>query len=73
MFNTNLDHSCTVGAQPQGWNAETDQARREARCNFAVEVSRDLNNSAQELVNAWNGDNGFANTLKQAGTSGNFF
>ena len=73
LFNDNLAHSCTVGAQPQGWNSETEQARKEARCLFAGEVAKDLNTSAQELVAAWDGDNGFADELKQAGTAGNQF
>jgi predicted lipoprotein len=73
LFNEQLDHSCTGSAQPDGWNSELDDYRKVARCNFAAEVARDISNSSTELLNAWNGSQGYANLLKQAGTNGSIF
>ena len=73
LFNEQLDHSCTTSTQPENWNNQTDEYRKVARCEFAVEAAHDINNSAQELITAWSGSNGFANTLKAAGSNGNQF
>ena len=73
LFNEQLNHSCTTSTQPENWDNQTDEYRKVARCEFAVEAARDVNNSAQELITAWSGSNGFANTLKAAGSSGNPF
>lgn len=73
LFNEQLNHSCTSSTQPDNWNNQTDDYRKVARCEFAAEVARDINQSAQELNTAWTGNNGFANTLKTAGAIGNKF
>jgi len=73
LFNTNLNHSCTTATVPEGWDNRTEQSRKIARCQFAREVASDINNNAQELVAQWSGENGFANELKTAGTTGNQF
>ncbi len=73
LFNDQLNHSCTTNTQPENWNSQTDEYRKVARCEFAVEAARDVSNSAQELISAWSGSNGFANTLKAAGSDGNQF
>lgn len=73
LFNEELNHSCTTSTQPENWDNQTDEYRKVARCEFAVEVAQDINNNAQELINLWAGEEGFANTLKAAGTEGNQF
>jgi len=73
LFNEQLDHSCTTSTQPENWNSQTDEYRKVARCEFAAEAARDVNNSAQELMTAWSGNDGFANALKAAGSAGNQF
>lgn len=73
LFNEQLNHSCTTSTQPENWDNQSDEYRKVARCEFAVEAARDVNNSAQELITAWSGSNGFASTLKAAGSSGNQF
>jgi predicted lipoprotein len=73
LFNEQLNHSCTTSTQPENWDNQTDEYRKVARCEFAVEAARDVNNSAQELIAAWSGNNGFASTLKAAGSTGNQF
>jgi predicted lipoprotein len=73
LFNENLNHSCTTSTQPDNWDNQTDDYRKVARCEFAVEVAQDIDNSAQELLTAWNGSDGFASTIKQAGGAGNQF
>ncbi len=73
LFNEQLNHSCTTSTQPDNWDNQTDEYRKVARCEFAVEVARDINNSSKELNTAWNGADGFANTLKSAGSAGNQF
>jgi predicted lipoprotein len=73
LFNEQLHHSCTTSTQPENWDNQTDEYRKVARCEFAVEAARDVNNSAKELITAWSGSNGFASTLKAAGSTGNQF
>jgi predicted lipoprotein len=73
LFNEQLNHSCTTSTQPENWDNQTDEYRKVARCEFAVEAARDVNNSAKELITAWSGDNGFASTLKAAGSIGSEF
>lgn len=67
LFNDNLNHSCSADRlAPAGWNERPEQERKVARCQFAVEVAKDLENSAQELSQAWQGENGYAQALKSA-------
>jgi predicted lipoprotein len=73
LFNEQLNHSCTTSTQPENWDNQTDEYRKVARCEFAVEAARDVNNSAEELITAWSGNNGFASILKAAGSIGNQF
>jgi predicted lipoprotein len=73
LFNEQLDHSCTSTTQPENWNSQSDDYRKIARCDFAGEFARDINNNAQQLLTAWQGANGYGNTLKQAGTTDSDF
>lgn len=73
LFNEQLNHSCTSSTQPDNWDNQTDEYRKIARCEFAVEVAQDINNSSQELNSAWSGADGFANALKTAGNEGSQF
>lgn len=67
LFNDNLNHSCSADRlAPAGWNERPEQERKVARCQFAVEVAKDLESSAQELNQAWQGENGYAQALKSA-------
>ena len=70
LFNQNLAHSCSADRlAPEGWNERSEQERRVARCQFAVEVAKDLENNSQELIDAWQGESGYAQTLKTADSS----
>ena len=73
LFNDELNHSCSSASQPDGWNNQTEQYRKVVRCEFAGEVAKDINNNAQILVDAWQGTDGYAAILKQAGTTGSDF
>lgn len=70
LFSDNLNHSCSSESfAPAGWNDKPEQERKVARCKFAVEVATDIQNSSQELVQAWQGTDGFAQKLKTADSS----
>ncbi|TWX50224.1 imelysin family protein [Colwellia hornerae] len=73
LFNEQLNHSCMTSTQPENWDNQTDGYRKIARCEFALEAARDVNNSAKELITAWSGNNGYASTLKAAGSIGSQF
>jgi len=73
LFNDDVNHSCTGAVQPENWNNETEQYRKLARCEFASEVALDVHNNANDLLAAWQGENGYGNKLKTAGTSGSEF
>lgn len=73
LFNENLNHSCTITAAPTGWDNLTDTQRKTSRCEYAVEVAQDIVTNADSLLSQWNNENGYANKLKQAGTSGSIF
>lgn len=67
LFNDNLAHSCSADRlAPDGWNERNEQERKVARCQYAVEVAKDLEVSSQELVEEWQGDSGYAQKLKTA-------
>lgn len=67
LFNDNLAHSCSADRlAPEGWNERDEQERKVARCQYAVEVAKDLANSSQELVEEWQGNDGYATKLKTA-------
>lgn len=68
LFNTNLDHACSAGTEPDGWDQLADAQRREQRCAYATEVADDLSNNAQTLLNEWNGADGYATSLRNAST-----
>ncbi len=70
LFNTELNHNCSASSAGQAlstWNTRTEQSRKIARCNFAVEAAKDLTLSGNELLSLWQGENGFALKLKLAG------
>jgi predicted lipoprotein len=72
LFNESLDHTCTGTIIPDNWNNQTEQYRKIARCEFAGEVASDVENNAQTLLTLWlgdNGNNGYAATLKSAGSN----
>lgn len=73
LFNENLEHSCETSAAPTGWNNLTNTERKTARCDFAVEVAKDIVNNADILLTQWNTTQGYATQLKQAGTSNSLF
>ncbi|NKF49326.1 imelysin family protein [Shewanella sp. WXL01] len=73
LFSQSLEHTCTGSVVPDGWDNRTDDSRRIARCEFAVEVATDINNNASELVSEWTAADGYAAKLKQAGTAGSEF
>ncbi|MBY5990903.1 imelysin family protein [Ferrimonas balearica] len=70
LFNPNLDHSCSATTAPAGWNDRPEAERALARCQFAVEVARDLNNNANTLVTEWAS---YGPLLKAAGQPGSAF
>ncbi len=73
LFNDNLAHSCTGTTQPESWNNQTEQYRKIARCEYAVEVAKDIENSSKVLLEDWSGSEGYANKLKSAGSEGSEF
>lgn len=77
LFNDKLAHSCTGPTKPEGWNNQTEQYRKVARCEFATEIAKDVRNNSQTLLTAWLGNGsdvaGYANRLKAAGTEGSEF
>ena len=73
IFSNNLGHSCTGTSIPPGWDDLMEHEQREARCEFATEVSSDINNNAQTLVSSWLADGGYASKLKQAGEENSIF
>ncbi|KPV97661.1 Imelysin [Pseudoalteromonas sp. P1-9] len=74
LFTEQLNHSCSVANDALAtWNNRSDSERRIARCEFAVEVASDLVDNSQVLLDKWNGDNGYAMTLKNAGEVGSSF
>jgi predicted lipoprotein len=74
LFNTSYAHNCSLENEALAdWNSRTEQSIRIARCEFATEVSKDLNENAQLLVSQWVAADGYANELKGAGEVGNTF
>lgn len=77
LFNDNLAHTCTGSTVPSEWNNQTQQYRKIARCEYATEVAKDIEVNAQALLTEWLGEdganNGYADTLKEAGTEGSNF
>lgn len=68
LFNDNLATSCTNSlVAPTGWDNRTPESQKIARCEFAIEVAKDIANSAQTLVTEWTKSDGFADKLKAAG------
>ena len=74
LYNTSLEHSCSATTPIlESWATMNSEQRRVTRCNFATEVSSDLVNNSQILLNQWLGDDGFAANLKLAGNPGSTF
>lgn len=72
LFNQNTAHSCSTQKDILNtWADKSDAQRITARCNFAVEVANDLNNSASLLVALWSGENGYGQVLQNAGQENN--
>lgn len=73
LFNENLASSCDVNTGPTVWNTFSDTERKVARCEFAAEVAKDIENNADTLLAEWNTTDGYAAQLKAAGTSDSIF
>ena len=76
LFNEQIGHSCSetsAGEILADWDNKTEQERKVLRCQFAVAVAEDLSATSTQLLFEWAGDEGYANTLKQAGEPGNKF
>lgn len=76
LFNDELNHTCTGTTVPSEWNNQTAQYRKIARCEFAGEVAKDVEDNANELLTQWlgsDGNGGYAAKLKAAGTEGSDF
>lgn len=73
LFNENMAHSCSANAAESlnDWNTQSEQSRKVARCQFAVEVAKDLSDSATELLYEWSGEDGYSAKFKNAGQPGN--
>jgi len=71
LYSTSVEHSCTSEKPVLAtWPDMTEQARKVARCQFAVEVTSDVASSAQTLNSQWAT---YATTLKNAGQVDNEF
>lgn len=73
LFNDDLNHSCNAADAPTGWSNLSEQEQKIARCSYASEVASDIENNAQILIEQWLATDGYANQLKQAGTSDSLF
>jgi predicted lipoprotein len=73
LFAPSLEHSCAATAPPPSWDTFDESTRKVARCNFATAVAQDIENNASSLVELWLASDGYANELKNAGTTGNTF
>ncbi len=66
LFVENLNHSCDMNTAPAGWDALSDNERSIQRCEFVEEIAGDIITSTQELLNEWNGNSGYAQSLLNA-------
>jgi len=73
LFSPSLEHSCDAGAAPPVWDSLTPTQQKIARCSFASEVAKDINNNANTLLDVWSAADGYANKLKQAGSTDSEF
>ncbi len=73
LFSPSLEHSCSATAPPPSWDNFDESTRKVTRCNFASAVAQDIENNASTLVELWLASDGYANKLKQAGTTGSEF
>ncbi|AWB67326.1 peptidase M75 [Saccharobesus litoralis] len=74
LFNSDLDHSCSSNSGAvANWNSRTDASRTLARCKYAQTLVDDIKVSQQTFANIWQGDNGYASQLKNAGQPGSDF
>ncbi|MBQ4836106.1 imelysin family protein [Pseudoalteromonas luteoviolacea] len=71
LFSTNYDHSCSFANEALApWNSRTVEERKVARCEFAHTAAGDIVVNSAAILARWQGDNGFANQLINAGSSG---
>ncbi|MBR8841449.1 MULTISPECIES: imelysin family protein [unclassified Pseudoalteromonas] len=74
LFNANLDHNCSsVNDALAPWNSRSTQERAVARCEFAMEVAKDIEAQSNILLSQWTGENGYAAKLVNAGQPGSPF
>ncbi len=66
LFNSNLNSTCsTLISETLTWNALTDVEKRAQRCDYATQITEDLNNNATALTQAWDV---YKTNLTQPGT-----
>jgi predicted lipoprotein len=74
LFAVELASVCPPQARPAGWDALTDEEKRQARCQFAALAAADLVTQATTLQGAWRADGGdFLGDLTSAGQDGSSF
>lgn len=70
LFNSSTEHSCPAGSSaPDSWNNYTQAEITQARCEYAEAVAGDAVRTANIIVESWSGTNGYAQQLKNAGTT----
>jgi uncharacterized protein len=68
LFTDTAAHSCSNESfAPQGWNDRPEEERHRVRCQFAMEVARDVVESAKQLENEWLGDVGSSEEANKIG------
>lgn len=74
LFSDELNHHCTTANTALAtWNTRPEQERRIARCEFATAVAQDIEGHSETLLTRWNGDQGYAAKLLNAGGPGSPF
>ena len=56
IFNSDQDHSCSPNTAPAGWNDLTVANRKSQRCEYAVELSNDIDAAADGIVDSWSAE-----------------
>ena len=56
LFNTDLDHNCSSNTAPSGWSDLTEASRKSQRCDYAIELARDIDVAADGIVDNWSAD-----------------
>lgn len=65
LFTESTAHSCESSqSAPQGWDALSESAIKQARCGYAQALSGDLALRIETLLSAWTEDDGFIQELQ---------